>query len=48
MLGTVKFFDFKRGFGFIEPDGGPDVFLHVSALRAAGINALQEGARASG
>ena len=36
-VGTVKFFNTERGYGFIAPeDGGPDVFLHVSALEAAG------------
>jgi len=47
--GTVKFFNTAKGFGFIEPDegGGKDVFVHVSALEAAGIRMLKEGDRVS-
>jgi CspA family cold shock protein len=42
--GTVKFFNFDKGFGFIAPaDGTKDVFLHVSALESAGISSLREG-----
>ena len=48
MNGTVKFFNTAKGFGFIEPDeGGKDVFVHASALEAAGISALNEGASLS-
>jgi len=48
MKGTVKFFNATKGFGFIEPDeGGKDVFVHASALEAAGIRALNEGDRVS-
>jgi CspA family cold shock protein len=48
MNGTVKFFNSAKGFGFIEPDdGGKDVFVHASALEAAGIRALKEGDRVS-
>src|SRR6516165_1337842 len=48
MNGTVKFFNSAKGFGFIEPDdGGKDVFVHASALEAAGIRALNEGDRVS-
>lgn len=43
-IGTVKFFNTTRGFGFIAPDdGGKDVFVHVSALERAGIPAVTEG-----
>ena len=46
--GTVKFFDAERGYGFIAPeDGGPDIFLHVSALEAAGLHSVSEGDRLS-
>ena len=42
--GTVKFFNGQKGFGFIQPDGGgPDVFVHVTALERAGIQSLSEG-----
>lgn len=45
-VGIVKFFKDDRGFGFIEPeDGGNDVFLHASALRAFGEASVGEGAR---
>ena len=48
MNGTVKFFNTAKGFGFIEPDGGPkDIFVHASALEAAGIRTLNEGDRVS-
>ncbi len=42
--GTVKWFDPTKGFGFIRPsDGGRDVFVHVTAVRAAGLQTLGEG-----
>ncbi|HEX2429750.1 MAG TPA: cold-shock protein [Aestuariivirgaceae bacterium] len=42
--GTVKFFNGQKGFGFIQPeDGGPDVFVHATALERAGIQSLSEG-----
>ena len=44
MLGTVKFFNASKSFGFITPDvGGKDVFVHVSAGEAAGMHTLSEG-----
>ena len=42
--GKIKWFDSKRGYGFIVPDdGSKDAFLHVSALQKAGIDTLDEG-----
>lgn len=44
IVGTVKFFNAAKGFGFIEPeDGSKDAFVHVSALERAGIGSLAEG-----
>lgn len=43
--GTVKFFNSTKGFGFIEPDSGDDVFVHISALENAGLYGLKEGER---
>ncbi len=44
--GMVKWFDRRKGFGFIRPDIGPaDVFVHVSAVQAAGFEALDDGQR---
>jgi len=44
--GTVKFFNHSRGFGFVTPDdGGKDVFVHITALEASGLPALDEGAK---
>ena len=43
-VGTVKFFNASRGFGFITPDdGGKDVFVHITAIQAAGMSDLREG-----
>ena len=47
-IGTVKFFNSQKGFGFISPDGGAkDVFVHATAVEAAGIRNLGEGQRVS-
>lgn len=43
-IGTVKWFNGQKGFGFIAPDnGGPDVFVHISAVERAGWASLTEG-----
>jgi CspA family cold shock protein len=43
-VGTVKWFNAQKGFGFIQPDnGGSDVFVHISAVERAGMNNLNEG-----
>ena len=43
-VGTVKWFNAQKGFGFIQPDkGGQDVFVHISAVERAGMNNLNEG-----
>jgi CspA family cold shock protein len=47
-LGTVKFYNDQKGFGFIAPDnGGPDVFVHATALERAGMHNLSEGQKVS-
>ena len=44
--GTVKWFNAQKGYGFIQPEGGgKDVFVHISAVQAAGLNGLDEGQR---
>ena len=44
--GTVKWFNSTKGYGFIQPEqGGPDVFVHVSAVEKAGLRGLNEGQR---
>lgn len=48
MIGTVKFYNQSKGFGFISPeDGSKDLFVHVSAVEAAGMRSLNEGQRVS-
>ena len=43
-LGTVKWFNSHKGYGFIQPqDGGKDVFVHISAVENAGLSGLNEG-----
>jgi CspA family cold shock protein len=47
-IGTVKFFNTSKGFGFISPEGGAkDVFVHASAVEDAGMRSLAEGQRVS-
>ncbi len=46
--GTVKWYNAQKGFGFIEPsDGGKDVFVHATALEAAGLRSLNDGQQVS-
>jgi len=45
--GTVKWFNEKKGFGFIQQDGGGDVFVHHSAITMSGFRTLAEGDRVS-
>jgi CspA family cold shock protein len=48
-IGTVKWFNFQKGYGFIHPDdGSPNVFVHTSAVVGAGMSALTEGQRVRG
>ena len=47
-IGTVKWYNPQKGFGFIAPDdGGKDVFVHATALEAAGIGGLDDGQKVS-
>jgi len=45
ITGTVKWFNENKGFGFIEREGGPDVFAHFSAIQSEGYKTLAEGQR---
>ncbi|HEV2747261.1 MAG TPA: cold-shock protein [Allosphingosinicella sp.] len=48
MIGTVKFFNYDRGYGFISNDaGGADAFVHVTAVEAAGLKSLNKDERVS-
>ena len=47
-IGTVKWFNATKGYGFIQPDGGGnDVFVHISAVERAGLSSLAEGQKVS-
>ena len=46
-IGTVKWFNDAKGFGFITRDSGPDVFVHFRAITGSGFRTLQEGQRVS-
>lgn len=47
-IGTVKWFNDQKGFGFIQPEeGGDDVFVHISSVERAGMRTLREGQRIS-
>lgn len=47
-IGTVKWFNSTKGFGFIQPEnGGADVFVHISAVERAGMSGLNEGQKIS-
>lgn len=48
LSGTVKWFNTQKGFGFIQPDaGGPDVFVHITAVQRSGLRELREGDKLS-
>ncbi len=48
VIGTVKWYNAQKGFGFIQPDdGGKDAFVHISAVERAGMNDLREGQKIS-
>ena len=43
VIGTVKWFNSEKGYGFLEREDGPDVFVHYTAIQAEGFRTLQEG-----
>jgi cold shock protein len=43
--GTVKWFNGEKGYGFITPESGPDLFVHYSEIQSSGFRSLEEGAR---
>jgi len=43
VVGTVKWFNASKGYGFLEREGGPDVFVHYTAIESDGYRSLQEG-----
>jgi CspA family cold shock protein len=43
IVGTVKWFNSGKGYGFIEREGGPDVFVHFSSIQAEGFRSLEQG-----
>ncbi|NDJ75316.1 MAG: cold shock domain-containing protein [Chloroflexi bacterium] len=45
LSGVVKWFNAQKGYGFIQPDNGPDVFVHYSAIEMGGYKVLEEGER---
>jgi len=45
MQGTVKWFNAEKGFGFIQREGGEDVFVHFSSIKTGGFKSLEEGQR---
>jgi CspA family cold shock protein len=45
VIGTVKWFSNSKGYGFIQPEEGPDVFVHHSAIQGEGFRTLDEGER---
>ncbi len=47
MIGTVKWFNESKGFGFIQQENGPDLFVHFSNIQGGGFKTLQEGQQVS-